>query len=218
MDDRNRNPDLPTSADRNDLPEDKGNLAARLVGEGVVGMGGMAAGATVGSFAGPVGTLIGALAGTVGGWWAGKGVADAVTRTTDDDDAFYRQHYETKAGTSASRTYDDVRPAYHLGHLAAHNPDYQGRTFEEVEPELQRGWSNDLRTRHGDWSEVRGYASDAYVRGRSGQTSGGDLTDRAGDAARRGANRVIDAVDNVKDRIDGDPASKPGPDATDRRL
>ena len=39
-----------------------------------------------------------------------------------------------------------------------------------------------------------------------------------GNAARRGANKVIDAVDNVKDRIDGNPASRPGPDSTDRRL
>jgi sporulation protein YlmC with PRC-barrel domain len=39
-----------------------------------------------------------------------------------------------------------------------------------------------------------------------------------GNAARRGANKAIDAVDNVKDRIDGNPASKPGPDPTDRRL
>ena len=34
----------------------------------------------------------------------------------------------------------------------------------------------------------------------------------------RGANKVVDAVDNVKDRIDGNPASKPGPDPTDKRL
>jgi len=39
-----------------------------------------------------------------------------------------------------------------------------------------------------------------------------------GDAARRGANKVVDAVDNVKDRVDGNPASRPGPDPTDRRL
>ena len=178
----------------------------------------MAAGAAIGSLAGPVGTVIGALAGTVGGWWAGKEVGDAVTRTTDDDDKFYRTHYESTAGTSAKRSYDDVRPAYALGHLAAHNPDYQGRDFADVEPDLQRGWSDELRAKHGDWSEVRGYAGDAYVRGRSGQTTAGDLADRTGDAARRGANKVIDAVDNVKDRIDGDPASKPGPDPTDRRL
>jgi sporulation protein YlmC with PRC-barrel domain len=34
----------------------------------------------------------------------------------------------------------------------------------------------------------------------------------------RAADRVADAVDNVKDRIDGNPASRPGPDPTDRRA
>jgi len=50
---------------------------------------------------------------------------------------------------------------------------------------------------------------------RSGRSTGGT---GVGDAARRGANKVIDAADNVKDRIDGNPASKPGPDPTDRRI
>ena len=39
-----------------------------------------------------------------------------------------------------------------------------------------------------------------------------------GDAARRGANKVVDAVDNLKDRVDGNPASRPGRDSTDSRL
>jgi hypothetical protein len=30
--------------------------------------------------------------------------------------------------------------------------------------------------------------------------------------------RITDAADNLKDRIDGNPASKPGPDPTDRRI
>lgn len=32
------------------------------------------------------------------------------------------------------------------------------------------------------------------------------------------ADRISDAADNVKDRIDGNPASRPGPDPTDRRI
>ena len=32
------------------------------------------------------------------------------------------------------------------------------------------------------------------------------------------ADRITDAADNLKDRIDGNPASRPGPDATDRRI
>ena len=30
--------------------------------------------------------------------------------------------------------------------------------------------------------------------------------------------RIADAADNLKDRVDGNPASRPGPDATDRRI
>ena len=207
MDDRNR-----SSQDNRDT--EKGTVGGRLVGEGVGGVGGIAAGAAIGSLAGPVGTFIGALAGAVGGWWAGKEVVEAASSSTDDD-PYYREHYESSTTRLADRTYDDVRPAYQLGHLAARNPDYQGRRFEEIEPELRQGWSNDLRAKHGDWSEVRSYASDAYTRGRTGSAG---AADRTGDAMRRGANRVIDAVDNVKDRIDGNPASRPGPDPTDTRL
>jgi sporulation protein YlmC with PRC-barrel domain len=32
------------------------------------------------------------------------------------------------------------------------------------------------------------------------------------------ADRISDAADNLKDRVDGNPASRPGPDATDRPL
>ena len=39
----------------------------------------------------------------------------------------------------------------------------------------------------------------------------------AGGTARTVADRVVDAADDVKDRVDGNPASRPGPDPTDRR-
>lgn len=49
---------------------------------------------------------------------------------------------------------------------------------------------------------------------------GGRQQSGAADRATRGgiADRVTDAADNVKDRIDGNPASRPGPDPTDRRI
>ena len=60
-------------------------------------------------------------------------------------------------------SYDEARPAYQLGHLARRNPQYEGKPFEDVEPELRRGWSDELRARYGDWSELRGYVGDAYT-------------------------------------------------------
>jgi len=40
--------------------------------------------------------------------------------------------------------------------------------------------------------------------------------DRTADRGDRGGNRLTDAVDDLKDRVDGNPASRPGPDPTDR--
>jgi len=137
------------------------------VGEAVGGVSGVVAGAAIGSAAGPIGTVIGGIAGAVGGWWAGRSVAEATHKFTQDDDAYYRERFETTPGRLADRNYDDVRPAYQLGHIASMNPDYHGRTFDEVESDLRHGWSNNLRARHGDWSAIRPYAEEAYNRNSS---------------------------------------------------
>ncbi len=195
------------------------------VGEAIGGVSGVVAGAAIGSAGGPIGTIIGGIAGAVGGWWAGHAVAEAAHKFTHEDDSFYRERFENRPDRLADRRYDDVRPAYQLGHIARMNPDYTGRTFNDVEPEIRHGWGNDLRARHGDWSMVRPYAEEAYNRDGSvtsreyaNRGTSEDLSDTLGEKTRRGANRVIDAVDDVKDRLDNNPESVPGPDPTDRRL
>jgi photosynthetic reaction center H subunit len=63
------------------------------------------------------------------------------------------------------------------------------------------------------------YASPEYDDQRffaRGRREGSGAADRARSTGI--ADRVTDAVDNVKDRIDGNPASRPGPDPTDRRI
>ena len=170
------------------------------VGEAAGGIGGVAAGAAIGSVAGPIGTVIGGIVGAMGGWWTGRAVAEAATAVTDDDDRYYRTHYDASPNRLADRRYDDVKPAYYLGHLASRNPDYGNRSFDEIEPELRSGWSRDAK--YGSWDAVRPYASEGFNRGRS-------------TLANAGA-RVANAADNLKDRVDGNPASRPGPDSTDR--
>ena len=138
------------------------------IGEAAGGISGVLTGAAIGSAGGPVGTLIGGIAGAIGGWWAGHALSEAAQRYTDEDDSYYREQYESSATRASDRTYDDVRPAYQLGHVARLNPDYTGREFEEIEPDLQHGWRGEIRARHGDWTSVRGYAREAYGRGASG--------------------------------------------------
>src|SRR4051812_34714194 len=86
-------------------------------GEGVGGIGGVLTGAAIGTAAGPLGTIIGGIAGAVGGWWAGRAVTEAASHLTKEDDEYYRGHYESSPNRLADRSYDDVRPAYHLGHV-----------------------------------------------------------------------------------------------------
>jgi len=213
---------------------DSNPSVADEVGEGVGGIGGALAGAAVGSLAGPVGTLIGGIAGAMGGWWTGRAITEAASSVTHDDDAFYRSHYESSPTRLGDRGYEDVRPAYHLGHIAAHNPDYANRSWNDVEGDLQRGW-NSAGANTGDWSSVRPYASEGFNRGRAnlgGAASRADSAlhnagnaaergfDRAASGVERAGNKAANAVDDLKDRVDGNPASRPGPDATDssRRM
>lgn len=144
---------------------DKHPDAADLVGEAAGGVTGVLTGAAIGSAVGPLGTIIGGLAGAVGGWWAGRAISEAAEALTEEDEAYYRSHYAKSGTPPADRSYDDVRPAYHLGHIASRNPNFRGRTWEEVEPELRRGWSDDVSKRHGSWESLRGYAREGYARG-----------------------------------------------------
>lgn len=74
------------------------------------------------------------------------------------------------------------------------------------------------RTVEADLRKERVDVDDATVR-----AAGGTVRDTVGETARdvrAGAanlgDRVADKIDDVKDRVDGNPASRPGPDATDR--
>jgi hypothetical protein len=165
---------------------------ADLVGEAAGGITGVLAGAAVGSLAGPIGTVIGGIAGAIGGWWGGRAISEAVEKLTEDDEKYYRQHHRrASAGRrAADRGYDDARPAYHLGHIAGMNPDYKGRQFEEIESDLQRGWSDDVRSRYGEWDAVRGYVEEGFNRSgtfraataRPEEPSPGESGRRQGDA------------------------------------
>jgi hypothetical protein len=148
---------------------------------------------------GPVGTVIGGIVGAMGGWWAGRAVSEAATAITTEDEGYYRKHYESSPNRLADRAYDDVKPAYYLGHLASRNPDYANRSFDEIESDLRAGYSRD--SKYGSWDSVRSYANEGFTRGRSTLGSA--------------TSKVANAADDLKDRVDGNPASKPGPDATD---
>ncbi|HEY4216126.1 MAG TPA: hypothetical protein VGM67_03250 [Gemmatimonadaceae bacterium] len=85
---------------------------------------------------------------------------------TTDDDRLYRSHFQ-RANQLADRAYEQVRPAYRLGQLAASDPGTQGRSFDEIEKDLENGWLN-VRTAAGDWASVREFARAGFDRERQG--------------------------------------------------
>jgi hypothetical protein len=139
------------------------------LGEATGGISGVLVGAGIGSAAGPIGTLIGGIAGAIGGWWTGRAVAEAAGSLTREDEDYFRAHYDSVPNRPADRAYDDVRPAYYLGQIASHNPNFRERQFTEVEPELERGWAAHAE-KYGNWSAVRQYANEGFNRGRKKAT------------------------------------------------
>jgi hypothetical protein len=144
-------------------PRSNADHVTEAVGEAAGGISGVLAGAALGSLAGPIGTIIGGLAGALSGWWAGHTIVDSARQYELTHDPYFRNRY------AGATTYDDVRPAFQLGYLAGANPDWAGRTFEDVEPILHEGWLA-VGVRYGAWAAVRDYARDAFDRARTIET------------------------------------------------
>ena len=172
------------------------------IGEAAGGISGVVAGAAIGSIGGPIGSLIGGIAGAVGGWWAGRAISEAASRITDADEEHYRAHYDSLGARRDTTAYDEARPAYHLGHIAGYNPTYAGREFEEIEPELERGWTSVSDVGQRTWTGVREYARTGYSRSRSA----------ARDAAWLGQDEAVrtgDSFENATPDLASTAASRP---------
>jgi hypothetical protein len=57
----------------------------------------------------------------------------------EDDEAYFRQHWDGNYSASGN-TYEDFAHAYRFGSYSASNQDYQGRSWDDIEPTLQRDW------------------------------------------------------------------------------
>jgi hypothetical protein len=107
-----------------------------------------------------MGSVVSTAAGLLGGWWSDQ-TPEAMTKSFGEpEDRSCRTHFENIA---RKNTYDNVRPLYQFGHMAGSNPDYQGRSFEEVEPELKTAWSGEAKTTYGDWDDVQEYIRTGFV-------------------------------------------------------
>jgi hypothetical protein len=148
-------------AKRDDNPDPvTGEPGSHPIGTGVgTAAGGLAMGAAAGAAAGPLGAAAGAVVGGVLGGLAGKEVAEQIDPTSED--AYWRENYRSRSYVDQDTEYETIRPAYQYGWESQCR--YKGRRFDEVEPELEKGW---MSRPHGNlnWDKARHATRDAWDR------------------------------------------------------
>lgn len=138
-----------------------GAPGAHPVGTGVgAAAGGMAAGALAGTVVGPVGTMVGAAVGAVIGGLAGKGVAEVIDPTADE--AYWRENYASRSYVKQGENFDDYGPAYRFGSDSYARAN--GRTFDQLEPDLERGWEDNKGSSSLTWDRARLASRDSWQR------------------------------------------------------
>jgi hypothetical protein len=107
----------------------------------------------------PLAIIIGTIAGTVGGWW--KKAAERGSDLPITEEEACRVHFSALGLEPTGVTFERARPGYALGFVAATNPDYRGRNFEEIEEDLRLGFHD----REDEYHALRDFARYGYERG-----------------------------------------------------
>ncbi len=140
-----------------------GEPGAHPLGVAGGGTGGALAGAAIGgAVGGPLGAAVGGAIGAVAGGYAGKGAAEVINPT--EEAGYWREQYRTRPYYESGREFEYYEPAYRYGWESAARPNYAGRRFEDIEPELGRTWDAYRGRSRAHWPEIRSATRDAYER------------------------------------------------------
>lgn len=163
------------------------------VGVGVGAAGGAATGAAIGAAGGPAGAVIGAAVGGIAGGLAGKAAAQALNPKEEED--YWREHFRARPYAAEDADYSSYAPAYRYGWEAT--AQYQGRSFDDVEPELSRGWDEARGESTIEWDRARNASRDAWdrVQARGTRVDEDDAGRFASEAGERYRGRAFDEVE-----------------------
>ena len=125
---------------------------------------------------------------------------------------------DRNAATNAQITEEEIRVP-----LMAEEAVVEKRVVPTEEVVLRKQQVNETQTVEADLRRER--LDESGLRGTNASNlADRDVTDDVSASSTKGrkgrgvADKIADAVDNVKDRVDGNPASRPGRDATDRHV
>jgi len=108
----------------------------------------------------------------------------------DDDDSYYRSHYDTHLASSGV-DYDSVKPAYSYGSDMRRSELYRNQPWDDIEGDLRKGW--DSRVEGG--GTYAGSAPTSTTGSMSGQVGG--AWDKMKAAVRHGWDKMTDDDDNA---------------------
>jgi len=94
------------------------------------------------------------------GGLAGRGIAELLDPAAEE--AYWRENYETQPYYEAGYTYDDYHPAYRAGWEGRAR--YEGRSFQEVERDLQADYERRRGASRLGWDRNREAARAAWNR------------------------------------------------------
>lgn len=78
------------------------------------------------------------------------------------DESYWRSNHASRPYATTDRGFDYYRPGYQYGYGSANR--YRGRSWNDVEPELQRGWNSFEGRGQSTWENVKGAVRDAWDR------------------------------------------------------
>ncbi len=129
------------------------------VGSGTGAAIGATVGGVVGAVGGPVGVVAGAAIGGLAGGLVGKSAAEVVNPTGEME--YWKIEFPNRP-YARGYAFNDYEPAY-LATATAYNANV-GRTFEEVESDLERTWTAVRRDSRVEWRDARLASKDAWDR------------------------------------------------------
>lgn len=159
--DRGMNRDGMADGDANRDPI-TGQPGAHPVGTGIGAATAGTIGTAIGAAAGPVGAAVGAVVGSVVGGLVGKSAAETFDPTVED--SYWQTNYASRPYAKTGSTYEDYQPAYRTGYEGYNQHGSTGRSFTEVEPDLQRHYETSHKDARVGWSDAKYAAQDAWER------------------------------------------------------
>lgn len=81
-----------------------------------------------------------------------------------DEDQYWRQNHTAQPYYESNYTYEDYQPAYQTGYEAYSRYHSTGRTYSEIEPELQRDYERSYGNGKLGWEKAKQAVSDAWHR------------------------------------------------------